>query len=85
LDESLKYDPHFPKAHYEMGVLFEKQDKDDQASKELLEAAKNDPTFPEPHYLLGRIYLRHGDKPKADVEWQTFQKLKQVSPKEHSH
>jgi tetratricopeptide (TPR) repeat protein len=85
LDESLKYDPRFPKAHYEMGLLLEKQNKDEQACKELLEAAKNDPSYPEPHYLLGRIYLRHGDKPEADAEWQTFLKLKKESPLERSH
>ena len=85
LDESLKYDPRFPKAHYQMGLLLEKQKKDEQACKELLEAARNDPSYPEPHYLLGRIYMRQGDKPKADVEWQTFQKLKQENPEERPH
>ncbi|MGD0221976.1 MAG: tetratricopeptide repeat protein [Terriglobia bacterium] len=85
LDESLKYDPHFPKAHFQMGLLLEKEKKDEQACKELLEAAHNDPSYPEPHYLLGRIYTRQGDKLKANVEWQTFQKLKQESPQDRPH
>jgi tetratricopeptide (TPR) repeat protein len=85
LDESLKYDPRFPKAHYQMGLLLEKQKKDEQACEELLEAARNDPSYSEPHYLLGRIYTRQGDKPRADVEWQIFQKLKQESPQERPH
>lgn len=85
LDESLKYDPRFPKAHYQMGLLLEKQTKDPQACEELLEAARNDPHYPEPHYLLGRIYARNGDKPKADAEWQTFQKLKLDSPQNRPH
>lgn len=85
LQESLKDDPHFPKAHYQMGLLLEKEKKDDAACQELLEAARNDPSYPEPHYLLGRIYTRRGDKPRADAEWQAFQKLKQDSPQERPH
>ena len=85
LEESLKYDSRFPKAHFQMGVLLEKEKKDDQACKELLEAVQNDPSYPEPHYLLGRIYTRQGNKQKADIEWQIFQKLKQESPQERPH
>ena len=85
LDESLKYDPHFSKAHFQMGLMLEKEKKDEQACKELLEAAHNDPSYPEPHYLLGRIYTRQGDKLKANVEWQTFQKLKQESSQDRPH
>jgi tetratricopeptide (TPR) repeat protein len=85
LEESLKYDSRFAKAHFQMGVLLLKQKKDEHASKELLEAVQYDPSYPEPHYLLGRIYTRQGDKLKADAEWQTFRKLKQESPKERPH
>jgi tetratricopeptide (TPR) repeat protein len=85
LEESLKYDARFAKAHFQMGVLLEKQKKDEPACKELLEAVQYDPSYPEPHYLLGRIYTRQGNKQKADTEWQTFQKLKQQTPKEQPH
>jgi len=85
LEESLKYDSGFPKAHFQMGLLLEKEKKDDTACKELLEAVHQDPSYPEPHYLLGRIYTRHGNRLKADVEWQTFQKLKQESPQDRPH
>jgi tetratricopeptide (TPR) repeat protein len=85
LEESLKYDARFAKAHFQMGVLLEKQKKDEPACKELLEAVQYDPSYPEPHYLLGRIYTRQGDKLKANVEWQTFQKLKQESPQDRPH
>ncbi len=85
LDESLKYDFRFAKAHFQMGVLLEKQKKHEPACKELLEAVQYDPSYPEPHYLLGRIYTRQGNKQKADAEWQTFQKLKQETPKEQPH
>jgi len=85
LEESLKYDSRFPKAHFQMGLLLEKERKDEQACKELLEAVQSDPSDPEPHYLLGRIYTRQGNKPKADAEWQTFQKLKQDAPQVRPH
>jgi tetratricopeptide (TPR) repeat protein len=80
LQESLKCDPRFPKAHYQMALLLEKQKKDGAAIQELAEAVRNDPGYPEPHYVLGRIYTRLGEKSKAADEWQTFQKLKQGSP-----
>jgi len=85
LEESLKYDSRFAIAHFQMGVLLEKENEDESACKALLEAVHDDPAYPEPHYLLGRIYARRGDKPKADAEWQAFQKLKQESPKERPH
>jgi tetratricopeptide (TPR) repeat protein len=84
LQESLKYDPHFPKAHYEMGILLDKQGKEEAAIQELLEAARYDPVHPEPHYLLGQIYARTGEKSKADAEFRTFQKLKGESSQGHS-
>lgn len=76
LQESLRCDPRFPKAHYQMGLMLEKQKKDNDALRELKEAVANDPSYAEPHYLLGRIYRRRGDPQKADAEWATFQKLK---------
>ena len=85
LEESLKYDPRFPKAHYQMGLLLEKQKNDDAALHELEDAAHSDPAYAEPHYLMGRIYTRRGEKSKADAEWQTFQKLKAEAPQERPH
>jgi tetratricopeptide (TPR) repeat protein len=85
LEESLHYDPRFPVAHYQMGMLREKQARDDEALQELNLAAQNDPAYPEPHYILGRIYQRIGNKAKAEEEWQTFQKLKKETPRERPH
>lgn len=76
LEESLRYDPRFPKAHYQMGLLLEKEKKDQEATHELSQAIKNDPTYAEPHYALGRIYRRTGNRQAADGEFQVFQKLK---------
>jgi tetratricopeptide (TPR) repeat protein len=85
LQEALRYEPRFAKAHFQMGLLLEKEKKDEEAIRELSGSAEYDPAYPEPHYILGRIYQRIGDKAKADAEWQTFQKLKKENPHERPH
>ncbi|HZP00487.1 MAG TPA: tetratricopeptide repeat protein [Terriglobia bacterium] len=82
LKESLGCDPRFPKAHYQMGLMLEKQRKDEEALQELKEAAANDPGYAEPHYVMGKIYRRGGDPQKANAEWATFQKLKKEKSEE---
>lgn len=82
LQESLRYDPQFPKAHYQRGLLLDKEKQEAEAVRELKLAVQYDPAYPEPHYVLGRIYQRLGNKTQADAEWQTFQKLKKESPRE---
>ena len=77
LQESLRYDPRFPRAHYQMGLLLEKEKKDQEALRELNLATEFDPTFPEPYYTLGDVYQRLGEKQKADAAWATFRKLKE--------
>ncbi len=85
LQESLQYDPRFPKAHYQMGLILEKEKKDEEALRELNLAAQYDPAYAEPHYILGRIYQRLGNQRKASAEWQAFQKLKKETPQERPH
>jgi tetratricopeptide (TPR) repeat protein len=82
LQESLRYDPQFPKAHWQMGLLLEKEKKYEGAIHELNLAAQFDHADPEPHYALGGLYQRLGDKAKAEAEWKTFEKLKKESPRE---
>jgi tetratricopeptide (TPR) repeat protein len=77
LRESLRYDPRFPKAHYELGVLLEKKRDDANAVRELRESISFNPAYPEPHYALGQIYRRMGDSKQAENEWSKFQNLKQ--------
>lgn len=85
LNESLGYDHNFPKAHYQMGLLLEKEKRDKEAIEELNLAVRCDPSYPEPHYVLGRIYQRLGDKSKANAAWNTFQKLKKENPDVRPH
>lgn len=80
LKQSLQCDPRFPRAHYQRGVLLEKQKKHDAAVAELQQAASLDPKYAEPYYALGQIYKRQGDPGKAAAAWATFQRLKQPEP-----
>ena len=80
--ESLRSDSQFPKAHYQMGLLLEKEKKSDEAIHELNLAARFDPTDPEPHYALAGLYQRLGVKERAEAEWKTFEKLKKDTPRE---
>jgi tetratricopeptide (TPR) repeat protein len=79
LQESLRYDPKFPKAHYQLGLLLEKQNKGDAAIHELTLATENDPNYPEPYFALGRMYDRRGEKAKAQAALAAFRKLKKES------
>jgi len=85
LKQSLACDSRSPRGHYQMGLLLEKEKKDDQAVVELKQAAAQDPAYAEPYYHLGRIYQRQGDPQKAEVAWETFQKLKRAQSKERPH
>jgi tetratricopeptide (TPR) repeat protein len=83
--ESLLYDSRFPKAHLQLGLVLAKQKKDADALRELRQAIKYDPMYAEPHYVLGRIYQRRGDRQQADLEWETFQRLKADQPRVIPH
>ncbi len=60
LEIFLRYDPRFPKAHSQFGLLSGKEKKDEEALRDLDQAAQSDPSYPEPHYLLGKISQRIG-------------------------
>jgi len=76
LRESLGYDGKFAKAHYQLGVILEKQQKYAEAIQELRQASLLDPSYPEPHYVLSRIYRRQGETKNAETALITFKRLK---------
>jgi tetratricopeptide (TPR) repeat protein len=75
-DEALRYDPAFPKGHYELGVLLDQQGRADEAVRELERAAALDASYPDPHYVLARIYRRQGNTGRADEAMATFLRLR---------
>ena len=81
LRESLSYNPEFPQAHYELGLVLEKERKFGEAIAPLQRAIDLDPLYAEPHYTLGRIYQRQGKREEAQEQMEKFKKLrKEPSP-----
>jgi tetratricopeptide (TPR) repeat protein len=84
LHEALSYNPKFPQAHYELGLVLEKEEKFKEAIVSLQQAIELDPLYPEPHYTLGRIYQRQGKREEAQQEIEKFKKLKKEPNPLHS-
>jgi superkiller protein 3 len=80
LHEALSYNPEFPQAHYELGLVLEKERKFEEAIASLQRAIELDPLYPEPHYTLGRIYQRQGKREEAQEQIEKFKKLRQEPP-----
>ncbi len=79
LHEALSYNPKFPQAHYELGMVLEKERKFEEAIAPLQRAIELDPLYPEPHYALGRIYQRQGKREAAQEQMEKFKKLNNAS------
>jgi tetratricopeptide (TPR) repeat protein len=75
LTESLKFDPNFSQAHFQLGVLLEKHNETVTAIQELNRAAVLDEADPQSHYVLARVYRRAGNEEQSRRELQTFQSL----------
>jgi tetratricopeptide (TPR) repeat protein len=76
LHEALSYNPEFPQADYELGLVLEKERKFEEAIAPLQRAIDLDPLYAEPHYTLGRIYQRQGKREKAQEEIEKFKNLR---------
>jgi len=76
LHETLSYNPQFPQAHYQLGLVLEKQGKFEEAIAPLQRAVELDPFYPEPHYTLGKIYQRQGKREEAQEQIERFKKLR---------
>lgn len=79
LHEALSYNPDFPQAHYQLGLVLEKERQFEEAIVSLQQAIELDPSFPEPHYALGRIYQRQGKRKEAQEQIEKFKKLRKES------
>jgi len=76
LHETLSYNPQFPQAHYQLGLVLEKQGKFEEAIAPLQRAVELDPFYPEPHYTLCKIYQRQGKREEAQEQIERFKKLR---------
>jgi tetratricopeptide (TPR) repeat protein len=78
LNEAIGYAARMPLAHYQMGLVLEKQKKYPEALAFFKKAAEYDPVLPVPHFAMIRIYQQMGEEDKAAAEMQIFEKLKQA-------
>jgi tetratricopeptide (TPR) repeat protein len=84
LKEALGYSSGMPQAHYQLGLVMEKQKKFPEALGALEKAAAHDAAFPDPHFAMMRISRQLGEKEKGEREMKIFQQLKQAQKmKEH--
>jgi tetratricopeptide (TPR) repeat protein len=75
LREALSYDARLPQTHYQLGRVFEMQQRYPAAIQSLNQAVALDSTYAEPHYLLGRVYQRLGEEQLARTEIERFKQL----------
>jgi tetratricopeptide (TPR) repeat protein len=76
LEHSVKVDPNFADAHFELGLLYEDENQDGKAIQEYLSAIKLKPAVDKFHYRLARLYQRDGNSERSAVEYRKFQQLK---------
>jgi tetratricopeptide (TPR) repeat protein len=60
LDQTIKINPHFALAHFEIGKLCYHSGAFDRARGALQRATEIDPGLEQGHYLLGKVYQAHG-------------------------
>jgi tetratricopeptide (TPR) repeat protein len=75
LQESLRYTPELPQAHYKLGLVYEKLGTNQTAVAELQKAVSLNRSYPEPYYALSRIYRRQGEEELAQQAANRFELL----------
>jgi tetratricopeptide (TPR) repeat protein len=73
--KAIELNRHFSEAYFSLGLIDDAQGKTASSIMYFLRAANTDPTMPEAHYRLAIAYSRLGQKEKAEVESERFQKL----------
>jgi tetratricopeptide (TPR) repeat protein len=77
LKKSIALDPAIPEAHQQLGNLYADQNKYAEAIPEYLKARELDPDLSDVRYRLGQAYVRVGEKEKAQVEFEVYQRLRE--------
>jgi tetratricopeptide (TPR) repeat protein len=76
LERSVKLNPSFADAHFELGLLYDDEKEDAKAIQEYLAAINLEPEPSKFHYRLARVYQRNGNSQMAAVEYRKFEELK---------
>ncbi len=74
LARSIKLDPKFPDAHFQLGVFYSEQQKYQEAMGEFQAAVKLKPDYAEAHYHLAQAYLHMGKSDLAKGELDLYQR-----------
>jgi tetratricopeptide (TPR) repeat protein len=80
LKRALQLDPAQPDAHYQLGVLYARQDNYQAAAEELEKALRLSPDLQEAHYRLAIAYRQTGHMDLSAKEMQRFRELQQRAP-----
>jgi tetratricopeptide (TPR) repeat protein len=73
----LEKDPNSPKAHYNLGVLYEQQGRREQAIAQYRLALELKPDFAEAHFNLALTYQESGEEALARMQ---LERLRTVDP-----
>jgi predicted Zn-dependent protease len=65
LRQSIRVDPTFWPAHYELGQWLESNGKPEEAVRELAATVDLNSQYAPAHFILARLYTRLGDRPRA--------------------
>ena len=68
-------DPRLYEAHLQLGILYERQHRDAEAIRALLQAIRLEPDLDMSHYHLARVYQRTGQNSLAQKERETYRRL----------
>ena len=77
LKKALAADPSLPGAHFQLGILYERQKKDMAAAQAFEQAVRRQPGLDAAHYRLGMAYRRLGRDDAARKELETYRRLHQ--------
>jgi tetratricopeptide (TPR) repeat protein len=75
LEKALSIDDRDPTAHFEMGVVLDREERYAEAVKEFVRSSELDPNEPATHYRLSRLYDRLGKSEDARREREIHAKL----------
>ena len=73
--KSLALDPRSADTHLQLGILYQDQHREPEATAEFQAAIRFNPDDPDAHYRLAQAYLRLGDKARGQQELQIYEKL----------
>ena len=74
--EAIGYAPNLYQAHYRLGMVLEKESKNDVALEEFRKAAASNQFYAPAYLALGRIYGKLGKKEEAEQALTRFRELK---------